>query len=98
MLVADTPALFAFLNRHDRHNKAVVKLFLTGKSPIIVPVAVLSELAWLVETNVGHHALAAFLDNCRNGGFQLVWQEANVPRVQKLMQRHADLPPGFADG
>ena len=97
MLVADTSALFAFLNRRDQHNKAVVRVFLTEASPIIVPIAVLSELAWMVETNVGHHAMAAFLDDCQNGGFSLVWQEADLPRIQELMRKYADLPLGFAD-
>ncbi len=62
-----------------------------------MPVAVLSELAWMVETNVGHHAMAAFLDDCQSGGFQLVWQETDIPRVQELMRKYADLPLGFAD-
>lgn len=97
MLVADTSALFAFLNRRDQHNEVIVRLFLAEKLPIIVPVAVLSELAWMVETNVGHYAMAAFLDDCRNGGFRLVWQEADLPRVQELMRKYADLPLGFAD-
>lgn len=97
MLVADTSALFAFLNRRDQHNKAVVKLFLAETPPIIVPVAVLSELAYMVETRIGHHAMAAFLDDCQNGGFQLVWQESDVPRIQELMRKYANLPLGFAD-
>ena len=69
MLVADTSALYALINRRDQHNKAVVDLFLAETSSIIVPVAVLSELAWMVETRVGHDAMAAFLDDCQNGGF-----------------------------
>lgn len=97
MLVADTSALYALINRRDQHNKAVVDLFLAETSSIIVPVAVLSELAWMVETRVGHDAMAAFLDDCQNGGFQLVWREADLPRIQELMRRYADLPLGFAD-
>ena len=97
MLIADTSALFAFLNRRDQHNQAVVELFLAETSSIVVPVAVLSELAWMVETRVGHDAMAAFLDDCQNGGFQLVWQETDIPRTQELMRRYADLPLGFAD-
>lgn len=86
-----------FFNVRDQHNKAVVKLFSAENRPIVVPVAVLSELAWTVETRVGHDAVAAFLDDCQNGGFQLVWREADVPRIQDLMRRYADLPLGFAD-
>ena len=85
------------MNIRDEHNKAVVKLFLEEPLPIIVPVAVLSELAYMVETRIGHHAMAAFLDDCQNGGFRLVWQEADLPRIQELMRRYADLPLGFAD-
>ena len=51
----------------------------------------------MVATNVGHYAVAAFLDDCQNGGFRPVWQEAAVPRIQELMRRYDDLPPGFAD-
>lgn len=97
MLVADTSALFAFLNRRDQHNKTVVGLFVAEREPIVVPVAVLSELAYMVESYVGHHAMAAFLDDCQQGGFQLIWQEADIPRIQDLMRTYADLPLGFAD-
>jgi len=41
--------------------------------------------------------MAAFLSDCQSGGFRLVWQEADIPRIQELMRKYADLPLGFAD-
>lgn len=72
-------------------------LFRVQTTPIIVPVAVLSELAWMVETKLGHYAMATFLDDCQSAGFSLIWQETDIPRIQELMRKYADLPLGFAD-
>jgi len=96
LLVADTSALFAFLNRRDQHNKAVVKVFLQEPT-IIVPVAVLSELAYLIESRLGQYKMADFLDDCQTGGFRLLWRESDLPRIQEFMRTYADLPLGFAD-
>ena len=96
MIVADTSALLAFLNQKDQHYKAVNQAFL-GEPIIIVPVAVLSELAYMVESRLGPYSMANFLDNCQNGKFSLEWRETDLPRIQELMRQYADLPLGFAD-
>ena len=41
--------------------------------------------------------MANFLDDCRNGRFQLEWRATDLPRIQELMRQYADLPLGFAD-
>ncbi len=81
LLVVDTSALFAFLSLRDQHNKAVARVFLAETSPIVVPVAILSELAYLLEDRLGQYPMVAFLDDCQDGGFQLVWQASDLPRI-----------------
>lgn len=96
MIVADTSAVFAFLYPKDQHNKEVVRVFLS-EPVIIVPVAILSELAYMVESRLGQYPMAAFLEDCQSEKFRLEWRETDLPRIQRLMRTYADLPLGFAD-
>ena len=96
MIVADTSAIFAFLNKRDQHREAVIQVFV-NEPQIIVPVAILSELAYMVESRLGQYAMAVFLDDCQNGAFSLEWRETDLPRIQALTRQYADPPLGFAD-
>lgn len=97
MLVADTSALVAFLSIRDQHNKAVTRVFVAEASSIVVPVAILGELAYVVEKRIGRSAMAAFVDSCQNGGFEFIWQASDLPRIQEFIRQYADLPLGFVD-
>lgn len=96
MIVADTSAVLAFLNQKDQHYKAVNQVFL-NEPVIVVPVAVLGELAYMIESRLGQRPMANFLDDCQNGKFSLEWRESDLPRTQELMRQYANLPLGFAD-
>ena len=96
MIVADTSALFAFLYRRDQYHRAVFRIF-RSEPTVIVPIAILGELAYMVESRMREHVMAAFLDSCQNGKFRLEWRESDLPRTQELMRQYADLPLGFAD-
>ncbi len=96
MIVADTSAILAFLNKKDQNYKVVNEVFLS-EPVIIVPVAILSELAYMVESRLGQYPMAAFLDDCQSEKFRLEWRESDLPRIQELTRQYADLPLGFAD-
>jgi predicted nucleic acid-binding protein len=89
LIVADTSAILAFLNRRDQHNKAMVKLFL-NEDTIIVPVPILGELASMVETRLGQQVMADFLRDCHAGGFTAFWSGAMLPRMEELVRPDND--------
>jgi uncharacterized protein len=97
VLTLDTSGLYAILNRADRHHTACISARDADEGPYYVPVAILSELAYLIERDLGIPALSALLHDLSNGSYALECGEANMLRIDQLARRYANLPLGFAD-
>jgi uncharacterized protein len=75
----------------------VKALVANERGPLIVPVPILSELTYLIETRQGHAALDRFLRDIDRGVYLLDCGDRDIPRVRELAARYVDLPLGFAD-
>ena len=64
--------------------------------PIVVPVSILSEVAYLVERH-GQRALHSFLSDVERGEYMLDCGAEDLQRIRALIRRYDDLPLGFAD-
>ena len=62
-----------------------------------MPVSILSELAYIVETRHGQSALDQFLADVDRGVYNLDCGDRDIARIRELGARYRDLPLGFAD-
>lgn len=97
MIVLDTSALLALLDRDDPEHTACAAALRGERPPFLVPAGILSEIGYLVERKVGFEVLAGFLEDLASGAFTLHCGESDFPRIVELARRYADLPLGFAD-
>jgi predicted nucleic acid-binding protein len=98
MVVADTGALYALMDRSDTWHAEVVAWWSTRSGNVLVPAPVLPELCYLLQTRLGHRAELAFLRAVADGEFDIEPVEgSDYARVAALVESYADLPLGFTD-
>ena len=97
VIVLDTSAVLALLDRHERAHEEVVAAFETDPGPYLVPTAILAEIGYLIEHRLGSTPLRAFLDDLQAGAFSLDCGDGDIVRIAELVERYADLPLGFSD-
>jgi predicted nucleic acid-binding protein len=69
-----------------------------ARAPLLMSPFVLAELDYLVLTRVGAAARAALLAEVARGAYQLApFANADVPRAEEIVNRHADLAISLAD-
>jgi predicted nucleic acid-binding protein len=98
MVVADTGALYALVDRSDKWHAAVVSWWSTRAGSVLVPAPVLPELCYLLQTRLGTRAEQAFLRAVADGEFEIEPLEgSDYARIAALVESYADLPLGFTD-
>lgn len=97
MITLDTSAIIAYLSRADSRHQLTVHLITEARGPLVIPVPILAEIAYLVETRRGPTVLAPFLSDIMRGDYLLDCGEQDLPRIRELTARFVDLPLGFAD-
>ena len=97
MITIDTSALLALTNRRDPHHERSVAALDAIDPPYLIPTAILSEIAYMLESRDRHAVLLSVLTDIESGYYDLDCGDANLLRVQQLIQRYADLPLGLAD-
>jgi uncharacterized protein len=97
-VVADTGALYALVDRSDRWHADVVAWWATCTAPVVVPISVLPELCYLLQTRLGVRAEQAFIRAVAEGEFTIEPIEPeDYSRIAALTDAYADLPLGFTD-
>ena len=97
LIVLDTSAIFALLNRKDPDHERVKKAFLEDRGPYLVPVAILAEITYLARRRLGYEALASFLKELEEGKLAPEYHPDDIARARELVSRYRDLPLSFAD-
>jgi len=98
MIIVDTGALFAAADRDDPDHSISGQVLLDHVGVMVVPVPVVIETSWLIESRLGSKAEAAFLHAVAAGElsrFDLGTSEWR--RVAELVEQYADLGPGVVD-
>lgn len=97
-VVADTGALYALMDRSDAWHARVVAWWEQNRHPVIVPVSVLPEVAYLLQTRIGAAAELAFIRAVSAGEFTVEPIESDdIERAAEVMEAYADFPLGFVD-
>jgi uncharacterized protein len=95
VITLDTSAIVALVNRSDvRHGDAARALGDHG-GPTVVPLAILAEVASVLDGRLGPIATVGFLRGLEQGESLLDCGDGDVPRIRELMARFTDPPLGF---
>jgi predicted nucleic acid-binding protein len=99
MIVADTGAMVALLDRSDSHHAAIKALYATNPDRWLLPWAILPEVDYLVATHLGPKAEEVFLEDLASGAFRVEWgEEADLERAHALALKYRALRLGLVDG
>lgn len=96
MLTLDTSALFALINRRDESHPRAVEALRDDAGPHVVPMAVFTEIVYLLEQRMPH-TVDAFLADLESGAYDLDCGDQDLPRIRQLVDRYQDMNFGAAD-
>lgn len=97
MVVLDTSALFAALDRGQRQHRSVLDALRPHAGAFVVPVAILAEISHFIERDLGPTAASALARDIERGAYELDCGLDDWQRIRELVNRYNDLPLGIAD-
>ena len=90
--------MYAYVDADDRHHRASLELLRTHPGPLVVPILVITEAAYLIETRLGTDPEVRFLGDLAAGVFAIEpVQPADWLRIAELASRYRNLPLGTVD-
>jgi hypothetical protein len=97
-LLADAGPLYAYVDADDAEHAAALRLLEGHLGPLLVPMLVITEVAYLVGTRLGATAEARFLGDLASGMLTpLPVEPADWLRIAELVVKYHDLPLGTVD-
>ena len=98
IVVADTGALYALMDRSDAWHDRTKQWWSEHGASVVVPAIVLPELCYLLQARIGPAAEQAFVQAVADGEFVIEDLEPDdIGRAAAIMAQYADLPLGFVD-
>ena len=97
MITLDTSAVVALLDVDEPAHERVVEALGAERPPFLIPAAIVCEVGYFVQRNLGGNAIAVFLADLVEGQFRYDPGEADLGRILELVARYADLPLGVTD-
>jgi len=98
LVIVDTGALYAMADRDDAWHDRVKAYLLTQRETLIVPVTVLPEACYLLNTYIGQEAERQLLISILQGEMQLEnLTNDDLERTANLLQQYADANIGCVD-
>jgi predicted nucleic acid-binding protein len=98
MVIADTGPLYALIDRSDAWHERVTAWWTAQARHIRVPITVLPEVCYLLQTRISAQAEQAFVRSVANGELIIEPVESHdVIRASVLMREYLDFPLGFVD-
>jgi predicted nucleic acid-binding protein len=99
MIIADTGALLALVNRSDRHHKAVRAIYDSASDEWVLPWAILPEVDYLIGSELGARAQDVFLADLAGAAFHIEHgDDRDLARAHQLNQKYRALRLGLVDG
>lgn len=94
----DAGPLYAYVDADDAHHPESLRLLSEHHGPILVPILVITEVAYLLATRLGPEAEVRFLGDLAGGALTpLNVEPADWLRIAELVARYRDLPLGTVD-
>jgi predicted nucleic acid-binding protein len=99
VIVADTGAVLALMDRDDAHHEPLLALYDENPGAWVLPWAILPEIDYLLLTQIGLEAELDFQQDLAEGAWSIEWgTPADLARAAELGRQHADLALGLVDG
>ncbi len=97
-LLVDAGPLYAYVDSDDVHHAESLQLLRTHAGPLLAPMLVITEAAYLIEQRLGVTAEVRFLGDFASGVLQAEpVAVADWMRIAELVAQYRDLPLGSAD-
>jgi predicted nucleic acid-binding protein len=97
-LIVDAGPLYAYVDRDSAQYAECRQLLETYPGPLIVPILVVTEVAYFIGTRLGTEVELRFLGDLANGSFiPLNVEDEDWLRIAELVLRYRDLPLGTVD-
>lgn len=98
MIVADTSALIALLDRDEQHHLVIKELFQRDNEPWLVPWATLPEVDYLVAQRLGAHVQSLWMDDLTDGTYHVHWgEDQDLEQARKIQKKYKTLKLGLVD-
>ncbi len=99
MIVADTGAVVALLDRDDRHHRVLRGAFEEDPDGWVLPWAILPEVDHIASWRLGLEVARAFREDLASGAFAVEWGGGeDLVRALELDRQYAGLALGLVDG
>ena len=99
MIVADTGAILALVNKNDRQHQAVREVYDDDPDEWVLPWAILPEVDYLIGNELGARAQEAFLADLADAAFAVEYGlERDLIRARELDRKYRALRLGLVDG
>lgn len=98
MLIVDAGPLVAAAATSDRNHERCVALLMRAARPLVVPMLVVTEVAYFLADRLGGRAERAFVESLRSG--ELVTEPVEPgdwDRIAELLHQYTDLGLGVVD-
>ena len=96
--VLDTGFLYALFDCDDLHHTDVLRTMAAYRGRIILPVAAITEVAYLVKRNLGIEALVVFLESLTEVEYEFEMPTANdLVRSAEILRIYQDANLDFVD-
>jgi predicted nucleic acid-binding protein len=98
MILADTGAMIALMDRDDRHHQAVAAIYRAKADAWLLPWAILPEVDYLVTTQIGPRAQDVWLRDLASGAFAVEWaRNGDLEAAERIHRRYEALRLGLVD-
>ena len=95
-VIADTGAIYALIDASDAWHERVVEWWEGNRATVILPTAILAEVAYLLQTRIGPAAEAGFFQSVVDEEFT-VESTDDYSRILALIREYDDFPLGYVD-
>lgn len=98
MIVADTGAILALVDKSDRHHAAIREIYEDRPDLWLLPWAILPEVDYLIGAELGARAQEAFLEDLAEGAFAVEYgRHTDIARAHAIARKHRALNMGLVD-
>ncbi len=96
--IIDTSFLFALTNTNDKNHVACLTVAQQMRGRFIIPMSVLPEIAYLLDSRLGHHVMRQFIARVQQPAWTLTpVVEKDLVRSSQLLTQYNDLRIDFVD-
>ena len=96
--IVDTGFLFALADVRDVHHDRALEVAGTLSDTILVPVTVLPEICYLLDSRLGHDVMRQFLIRLQTGPMLIEpISKTDLPRMSEILDQYADARIDFVD-